>query len=256
MAQGWVCVHRQLLDNPIFKNDKLFRVFMYCILKASHHSHDQLVGDTIVKIGVGQFVTGRKSISADTGLTEQNVRTALSKLEALGILTSKPTNKFSVISVTNWNRYQQANQQPTSSQPASNQQVTTNNNGNNGDNDNNQDDGTTPGKPSVPLQQVLDSYHELLPMMATVQIYSDKRKSMVRTFWKRRSTEYNKSGREYTIEHLRGYLSYIADKCQWMHTDRPNGKGGFWKAKNFDYIFKDDCYIAVKEQRHDDRSDR
>lgn len=140
MSQGWVCVHRQLLDNPIFKNDKLFRVFMFCLLKASHSEHDQLVGDIIVPLKVGQFVSGRKAISSKTGLTEQNVRTSLSKLEKLGILTIKPTNKYSLISILNWDKYQQTNQQVTSKQPATNQQVTTNNNGNNGDNENKQVD--------------------------------------------------------------------------------------------------------------------
>ena len=134
MSQGWVCVHRQLLDNPIFKNDKLFRVFMYCLLKASHTDHDQLVGDCIVKLKSGDLATGRNAISTGTGLTTQNVRTALSKLEKLDILTSKPTNKFSIISITNWNQYQQTNKQLTSSQPTTNKQLTTNNKGNNENN--------------------------------------------------------------------------------------------------------------------------
>lgn len=252
MSQGWICVHRQLVDNPIFKNDKLFRVFMYCILKASHTDHEQLVGDSVVSVKRGQLVTGRKALSSATGLSEQNIRTAVLKLEKMGILTSNPTNKFSIISIVNWDKYQQTNQQVTSNQPASNQQVTTNNNDNNGNNENN-DDGKTPSKLNVPLQQVLDCYHETLPMMPSVQIYSDKRKSLVRSFWKKRTSEYAKLGKVYTIDQVRGYMEYIANNCQWMMEDRPNGKGGFWKAKNFDYIFKDDCYIAVKEQRHDDK---
>lgn len=137
MSYGWVKLHRQLLDNPIFKNDKLFRVFIYCLLKTSHAEHDQLVGDIIVPVKKGEFVGGRKAISSSTGLTEQNVRTALSKLEKLGILTIKPTNKFSLISISNWDKYQQDNQQVTSNQPASNQQVTTNKNGKNGNNGDN-----------------------------------------------------------------------------------------------------------------------
>lgn len=136
MAQGWVCVHRQLLDNPIFKNDKLFRVFMYCLLKASHTKHDQIVGDCIVPLEKGDLATGRKAISAGTGLTIQNVRTSLLKLEKLQILTIKPTSKYSVISITNWNIYQQTNHQLTINQPSSNHQVTTNNNVNKGDNGN------------------------------------------------------------------------------------------------------------------------
>lgn len=108
-------------------------------------------------------------------------------------------------------------------------------------------------KSPVPLQQVLDAYHELLPMMPVVLIYTEKRKSMVRTFWKKRTTEHKSAGKVFTIDSLRGYFNYIANHCQWMLTDRDNGKGGMWKAKNFDYVMKDDCYVAVKEQRFDNK---
>lgn len=108
-------------------------------------------------------------------------------------------------------------------------------------------------KSPVPLQQVLDAYHELLPMMPVVLIYTEKRKSMVRTFWKKRTTEHKAAGKVFTIDSLRGYFNYIANHCQWMLTDRENGKGGMWKVKNFDYVMKEDCYVAVKEQRFDNK---
>lgn len=135
MSHGWVKLHRQILRNPIFQNDKLFRVFIYLLLSARHTDGDQLIGDTIVPLKSGQWATGRIAISRDTGLTQQNVRTALNKLEKLNILTIKPTTKFSVFSIVNWEKYQQDNQQVTNSQPTSNQQVTTNKNGNNDKNE-------------------------------------------------------------------------------------------------------------------------
>lgn len=136
MSLGWIKLHRKLVDNPIFKNDKLFRVFMYCLLKASHKEHDQLVGDSVVALKSGQLATGRKAISNATGLSEQNIKTAFSKLKALGILTIKPTNKYSIITIANWDLHQQDNQQVTNKQPASNQHVTTNNNVKNDKNEN------------------------------------------------------------------------------------------------------------------------
>lgn len=102
--------------------------------------------------------------------------------------------------------------------------------------------------PAINSQKVVDAYHEILPMMAKVQILNDKRKTAIRNFFKKRTSE---KGSPFTMESFEAYLSYIAKNCQWMTIDRPNGKGGFWKAKNFDYILKDDCYIAVKEQRFD-----
>lgn len=134
--EGWIMLHRKLLDHAIFKNHKLLQVFLYCLLKASHKEHTQLVGDQLVTLQPGQLATGRKAIASKTGLTEQNVRTALNKLEKCGILTIRKTNKFSIVSIVKWNDHQQINQQVTSKQPASNQQVTTNNNVKNENNDN------------------------------------------------------------------------------------------------------------------------
>lgn len=153
MSHGWVKLHRQILRNPIFQNDKLFRVFVYLLLSARHTDGEQLIGDTIVPLKSGQWATGRIAISRDTGLTQQNVRTALNKLEKLNILTIKPTTKFSVFSIVNWEKYQQDNQQVTNNQPTSNQQVTTNKNGNN---DNNEKKATSRFK--KPTEEDLISY--------------------------------------------------------------------------------------------------
>jgi hypothetical protein len=136
-SQGWISLHRKLLDNPIFSNYKLLQTFLYCLLKASHSDREQLVGDELVTIKTGQLVTGRKAIAKATKLSEQNVRTALNRLEKLGILTIKPTNKYSIVTVVAWDLHQQTNQQVTNKQPTSNQQVTTNNNYNNVNNSNN-----------------------------------------------------------------------------------------------------------------------
>lgn len=47
---GWIKLHRKLLDSPIFQNEKLFKVFAYCLMKASHKEHTQLVGRRVVHL--------------------------------------------------------------------------------------------------------------------------------------------------------------------------------------------------------------
>ena len=134
--QGWIQLHRKLLDNPIFKNYKLLQTFLYCLLRAQHKDSEILIGQSVVEIKIGQLLTGRKAISAATGLSEQSVRSSLSLLEKLQILTIKPTTKYSIISISNWDSYQQPNQQTTNKQPTNNQQTTTCNNVNKVKNDN------------------------------------------------------------------------------------------------------------------------
>ena len=62
-------------------------------------------------------------------MSEQTIRTCLKNLEQLGNISIKSTNRFSVLTVCNWELYQETdteiNQQVTSKSPASNQQVTT-----------------------------------------------------------------------------------------------------------------------------------
>ena len=103
---GWIKLHRKLLDSPIFQNEKLFKVFAYCLMKASHKEHTQLVGRRVVHLQKGQFVFGRKRASEELRLKESTVRDYVKLLEKLGNIDIKSDNKFSVITVVNWAIYQ------------------------------------------------------------------------------------------------------------------------------------------------------
>ncbi len=128
---GYIQLHRKLLDSAVFQNEKLLKLFIHCLLKASYKERETLIGDSIVHLEQGQFVTGRKALSSELNLSEQQLRTLLKKLEKLNIISVKPTNRFSVVTVINWGLYQDANQlanqQSTNNQPTVNQQSTTNN---------------------------------------------------------------------------------------------------------------------------------
>ena len=76
------------------------------------------------------MVTGLDRLSKDTGLSIQSIRTSIIKLKSTGEITVKSTNKFSIITVCNFNEYQkqdchdqQANQQ--ASQQTTNKRLTT-----------------------------------------------------------------------------------------------------------------------------------
>ncbi|MGC9599788.1 DnaD domain-containing protein [Staphylococcus epidermidis] len=150
---GWIKLHRKLLDSPIFQNEKLFKVFAYCLMKASHKEHTQLVGRRVVHLQKGQFVFGRKRASEELRLKESTVRDYVKLLEKLGTIDIKSDNKFSVITVVNWAIYQNeeensdskndnkstTNQHQMDSKSTSNQhQINTNKNVKNVENDKNE----------------------------------------------------------------------------------------------------------------------
>lgn len=136
MEQGYVKLWRKCLDSGLLKNPTAWQLFGYLLLKATHRAHRQLVGGMVFDLQPGDVIFGRSKAADELCVGEQSIRTALKLLEKLEIVTSKATNKCTVISFVNWDRYQdeqpapnqQTNQHLTSNQPAPNQHLTTNKN--------------------------------------------------------------------------------------------------------------------------------
>lgn len=133
MSNGWVSIHRQILDWEWFTDVNTSHLFVYCLLKANHKDAKWRG----LSVSRGAFVTSYESLSHATGLSVQQVRTSLDKLKSTGEVTSKSTNKNTIISITNYEIYQDSNKQITNEQQTNNKQITTDNNINNINNENN-----------------------------------------------------------------------------------------------------------------------
>ena len=136
MKQGWVKLHRQITDWEWYTDGNTFRVFLHLLLNANHKDgrHKGIV------IKRGQILTGRKALASALGLSERQVRTAISKLKNTGEIDQEKANKTtksgSIITVCNYECYQdnndmndqETNQQTTSKRPRNDQETTTNKN--------------------------------------------------------------------------------------------------------------------------------
>lgn len=136
-SNGFIKLHRESLKNPVFRKPLAWHYFEYCLLKANHKSEVIIWNKKEMIIERGSFITGRKKAAKETGLSEQNIRTASTTLLSLGMIeksTSKSTSKFTYLTICNYDKWNppqtktnhETNQQPTSNQPATNQQLTTN----------------------------------------------------------------------------------------------------------------------------------
>jgi predicted XRE-type DNA-binding protein len=135
--EGWIKLHRKILDNPISQKPLVFALFVYLILRANHKDKKIIWNGSEMLVKKGQLITGRKELAKQTGISQQSIRTAMMVLKSTSILTSKTTNKFSVITILNYGKYQQLTSTLTNNQPATNQQLTTNKNDKNVKNDKN-----------------------------------------------------------------------------------------------------------------------
>lgn len=148
MSQGFISLHRKLMDNPIWSDPHYLKLWMYCLFTASHKEHEQLVGNQLVKLQRGQFVKGRFSLSEEMNkgmkpkqkLNDKTWWRYLENLEKWGMLTIKSTNKYSVVTIDKYDLYQdvfnKSDQQKSNSCPSNDQQMSTNNNGNKGNKEN------------------------------------------------------------------------------------------------------------------------
>jgi hypothetical protein len=128
MNRGYVKLWRKSLDAGWIKNHKLWAFWTWCLMKATYKEYDQVVGCQSIHLMPGDFVFGRKAASVELNMTEQEIRTAVDSMRKRQNITIKSTNKFSIISIVNWEIYQQTeieinqqgNEPLTSKQPATN----------------------------------------------------------------------------------------------------------------------------------------
>lgn len=118
---GWIKLHRKLKDWEWYDEHKTLVLFIHLLISVNHKDSSWKG----VKIPAGSMITGRRSLSNETGLSEQEVRTALSNLQLTNEITIKSTNKYSIISIVCWESYQSL--QPAEPQQ-DNKQSTTNKN--------------------------------------------------------------------------------------------------------------------------------
>lgn len=133
MMEGWIKIHRSLLDWEWYQDTNCVRLALHFLLKANYQPK-KWKG---IIIDRGQLVTTRGQLSEETGLSEMQIRTAIDKLDNCGFITKSGTHKYTIITICNYDLYQQSqdgcdngyqptdNQQITNEQPADNQQITT-----------------------------------------------------------------------------------------------------------------------------------
>ena len=107
---GYIKLFRKLIRWGWYQDSVVKDLFLHCLICASYKDFEWMG----MELKAGQFITGRKKLAEELGFSEQQIRTAISKLESTGEISIFSTNKYSIITVTNWENYQgDSNEQPT-----------------------------------------------------------------------------------------------------------------------------------------------
>ena len=122
--QGFIFLHRRFLDWEWYGEPNMVALFIHILLSANY----EVKRWKGIEIERGQFITSLQSLSDAIGVSVMKVRTCLKRLEETGEITTKTTNKYSVITICKYDSYQSqnsdANKQITNNQQTDNKQIT------------------------------------------------------------------------------------------------------------------------------------
>ena len=134
--QGWIKLHRKIMYSPVWNEPGILKLWLYCILKASHKEREILLGQQVINLQPGQFITGRNSLHNDfnKGVKPANRVSAttlwrwMKMFEKCSNIVLKTNNKYSLVTIVNWEKYQGSEQEMNSKRTANEQQMNTNKN--------------------------------------------------------------------------------------------------------------------------------
>lgn len=127
MENGWICIHRKLLDDPMMSNTKYLALWVTLLLKANHKETKIILNGKTVILKKGQFITGRIALSKSTKIPQTTIERILDWLEENEKIGQQKTTKNRIITILNWEKYQILDNKRTTN----GQQTDTNNNDNN-----------------------------------------------------------------------------------------------------------------------------
>ena len=99
---GFLILHRRLLDWEWYKDTNTKSLFIHCLLKCNWEDKNWKG----IIIERGSFITSVNTLSFELGLTIQQIRSAIKKLENSKQITIKTTNKNTLLSVVKYDHYQ------------------------------------------------------------------------------------------------------------------------------------------------------
>lgn len=137
MNEGWLKLYYKLAEWEWYGDPNMVATWIHLLISANWKDK-KWRGVTIKR---GQLITSRAHIAEEIGISEQQTRTCLERLQSTGAITSHATNRYTIITICKYDSYQDKteheqpatqpteqptnNQQITSQTPTNNQQITT-----------------------------------------------------------------------------------------------------------------------------------
>ena len=124
---GWIKLHRKLIQTSFYKDSQTVHLAIHLLMKANHREVKVIFNNEEVSINRGSLITGRHALSKEIGIQESTVYRKLRDLEKVGFSHTKSNNKYSIITIINYDSYNYNDKQGEQriEQPVNNQRTQT-----------------------------------------------------------------------------------------------------------------------------------
>lgn len=249
---GYIKLHRSITEWEWFQDANVYRLFTYLLILAN--TEDKRWQG--IEIKRGELVTSSESLAKALNVGRSQVRIALKKLERSEI-TSKVTNKFTLIRIINYDLYQAkdneaieeaaseqpasqptSNQQVTSRQPTSNQQVTTIKKHKKQEETKETEEEITPTPSSeVPYDEIVNAFNGTCTLMPKVSRITGARRRVMNARW-----------RDYGKGEMKPFVDLFRRAAQSAFLNGENDRN--WWA-DFDWLMNEQNLAKVLEGKYD-----
>lgn len=119
-AGGFITLHRQIINWEWYQDQNTKDLFLHLLLIANF-TDTRFFGR---KIKRGQVVTSLDSLAKETGMSIQNIKTAIKHLISTNEITNLSTRQYRIITITKYDDYQKLTNDLTLNQQTPNKQLT------------------------------------------------------------------------------------------------------------------------------------
>ena len=141
--KGWISLHRKILDNPLFRQSRVFsklEAWVWLLLRANHKEGKVLVGNHMIEVKKGEMITSQHQLCKTFKWGTTKLRAFLNLLQSETMIQWESLPKATRITICNYGSYQNLqndNETQINGKQAMNKtKIKTNNNVNTGNTEN------------------------------------------------------------------------------------------------------------------------
>lgn len=127
MSQGWIKIHRKIKESWIWEDKPYDRTHAWfdLLLRANHQDKKIMLGNELIEVTRGSFITSELKLSAEWGWSKTKLRCFLKLLQDDNMIEIFTDRKKTTINIVNYNVYQDIeNQEKTTEKPQENHEKT------------------------------------------------------------------------------------------------------------------------------------